>query len=315
MITTVTLNPAIDREYFVDKHRPSENEYIYNKEKLKVSPGGKGLIAAIDLKNLGYTDVQNMGFVGGRQGLFFEKMVQEHRVTTNYVYTENEIRNNVKIIGEDPVTYTQFNDYTYRVDESDVEEFLRRFKRGITDSDFVMLAGSIPEGVGFDIYARLIDICKEMDTEVFLQASGEALNKALEKEPKIVSTYFKHTDKILDIKVKTLDDYLKMGRELINRGAENAILPFHCDRLLFSQDEVYCLSPLDFCLKNWLGAGDAYNAGIFDYIYQYGFEFVEANRHGAAAALAIAEKNSLFLDGHSQIEKNKDRLIVKQLEG
>lgn len=313
MITTVTLNPAIDREYFVKEHKPGQNNYIYKKENMKISPGGKGLMAAIDLKKLGYSDVQNMGFVGGRQGLFFEKMVQEYRITTNYIYTEQEIRNNTKIIAKDPITYTQFNDYTYAVNKSEVEEFIKRFKRGISDSDLILLAGSIPAGVDFDIYARLIDICNEKGKDVFLQASGEALKQALDKNPKIVSIYFKHTAKMLDKKVSSLDDYIKMGKEIIKRGAEYAIIPFHSERLLFTKDKVYCLSPLDFCLINWLGAGDAYNAAFFDYYYQYGFEFVEANRRGAAAALAIAENNSLFLESHESIEKNVERIIVKEL--
>jgi len=315
MITTVTLNPSIDREYFVENHKPENDCYVYDNKNLKVSPGGKGLMAAINLKKLGYPDVQNMGFVGGRQGLFFEKMVQEYRITTNYVYTENEIRNNIKIIGEDPVTYTQFNDYTYKVSEENVEEFIRRFKRGINDSDLILMAGSIPEGVGFDIYKRLIRECNKQDKNVFLQASGEALKQALDEKPKIVSIYFKHTHKILDKEVKTFDDYVEMGKEIINRGVDHVIIPFHSDRLLFTKDEVYCLSPLNFCLRNWLGAGDAYTAAFFDYYYKYGFEFVEANRRGAAAALSIAENNFLFLKDEGEIEQNMDRIIVKQLEG
>ena len=61
MITTVTLNPAIDREYFVKEHKPGENNYIYKKENMKISPGGKGLMAAIDLKKLGYNKLLGAG--------------------------------------------------------------------------------------------------------------------------------------------------------------------------------------------------------------------------------------------------------------
>ena len=314
MITTVTLNPAIDREYFVKNHKPGDNKYIYDNEHLKVTPGGKGLLAAINLKKLGYSDVQNMGFVGGRQGLFFEKMVQEYKVTTNYVFTENEIRNNVKVVGDAPVTYTQFNDYTYSVKGNEVEEFIKRFKRGIVDSDFIILAGSIPEGVNFDIYRRLIEICKEQDKLVYLQASGEALNKSLDMKPDVVVPYFKHTDKILDKRVKDLSDYIDAGNELLANGAKYAILPFHCDRLLFTPKKIFKLTPLDFCLKNWLGAGDAYSAAFFDYIDRYGFKFVEANRYGGAAALSIAEENSIFVENRAEIEQNVERIIIKEVE-
>src|SRR6056297_1152609 len=106
MITTVTLNPSIDREYFVDSNEIMKNQFIYSDEDLKVYPGGKGLLTAINLKKLAYPNVQNIGFVGGKQGLFFEKMVQEYKVITNYIYTDSEIRNNVKIIGKNPFSYT-----------------------------------------------------------------------------------------------------------------------------------------------------------------------------------------------------------------
>lgn len=315
MITTVTLNPAIDREYFVTKNEPMNHQYIYDEDDLKIYPGGKGLLSAVNLKKLGYHDVQNIGFIGGKQGLFFEKMVQEYNITTNYVYTENEIRNNIKIIGKEPITYTYYNDYTYKVDSHNVKELVKRFKRGIVDSKFVMISGSIPGGVDFDIYKRLIKICHDQGKKVYLQASGEALNLALQEKPEIVVPYFKHTNEILDQKVVKDGDYFRLGKKLIENGAGYVILPFHCNRLLFTEDRVFCLSPEDFCLKSWLGAGDAYNAAFFDYLYQKGLDFIEANRYGGAAALNLAEKTEVFINDRSEIEEKLPRVIIEELEG
>lgn len=314
MITTVTLNPAIDREYFVETNDPGEHQYIYENEDIKISPGGKGLLSAINLKNMGYSDVQNIGFVGGKQGLFFEKMVQNYNVTTNYVYTTNEIRNNIFVIGKEPVTYTHYNDYTYRVEERDVEELIKRYKRGIVDSDYVMMSGSIPEGVGFDIYERLINIANEQDKTVYLHASGEALNQGLAAEPKFVVPYFKHTDKILDQEVETMDDYIEAGRKLQEAGAEYVMIPFHCDRLVFSKDKVHSISAKDFCLLNWLGAGEAYNAAFFDYILNNDFDFVEANRYAGAAALVIAEKRDIFIHEKQEIEEILPKIKVERVK-
>jgi len=315
LITTVTLNPSIDREYFIDEHKPMKDQYIYDNENLKVYPGGKGLIAAINLKNLGYSDVQNIGFIGGKQGLFFEKMVQDFQVTTNYVYTSQEMRNNIKIIAQNPPSNTLYNDYTYSVSERSVKELKKRFKRSIRESDLVMIAGSIPSGVSFDIYNELVEICNELDKDVYLKASGEALNRALKAEPKFVVPYFKHTHKILDVKVEELDDYIKMGRELQKKGAQYVIMPFHTNRLLFDNDDtIYMLSPREYCIRNLLGAGDAYNAAFFDFIYQNGFDFIEANRYAAAAALDIAEHKTVFLHNREEIEKNVDNIIIEEME-
>ncbi|MCK8817984.1 PfkB family carbohydrate kinase [Natroniella sulfidigena] len=314
MITTVTLNPAIDREFFVERDNINLNQYIYHEQNIKVTPGGRGLLSAINLKKLGYADVQNIGFVGGKQGLFFEKMVQEYGVTTNYVYTENEMRNNIFVIGKNPVTYTHYNDYTYRVEPNDIEVLLERFKRGIVDSDLVMIAGSVPEGINFDIYQKLIQICHQEGKEVYLHASGEELNRALKEEPQVVAPYFRHINKILDIRTVRFEDYYRVGRKLQEAGAVHAIVPYHNKQLLFDKRKVYILSAKNFRQRNLLGASDAYHAAFFNYIFRNGFDFVEANRHAGAAALAVAERKEIFLEDRAQVEENLARITIEEVE-
>lgn len=317
MITTVTLNPAIDREYFVDKNEVMKNQFIYEDQNLKVYPGGKGLISAINFKSLGYKDVQNIGFVGGKQGLFFEKMVQNHNIISNYIYTEQEIRNNVKIVGREPATYTQYNDYTYNVDKEDVKELITRYKRSISESSCILISGSIPEGVDFDIYSRLIKIAKKKGKKVFLQASGEALKLALEAEPDVVTPYFKHHKTILDTEMNEKEDYIEIGKKMQELGAKRVMIPFHCDRLLFdSNGAVYQLSPIGYCIINWLGASDAYNTAYLDYFFNSDdFDFLEANRRGGAAALWVAENEDIYLNSREEyIDCCLDRLEINKLE-
>jgi 1-phosphofructokinase len=316
MITTVTLNPAIDREYFVDKNEVMKNQFIYDDEHLKVYPGGKGLISAINFKSLGYHDVQNIGFVGGKQGLFFEKMVQKHDIISNYIYTESEIRNNVKIIGREPATYTQYNDYTFKVEKEEVDELIVRFKRSISESDCILMSGSVPEGVDFDIYQRLIKIAKKQGKHVFLQASGEALKLALESGPDIVTPYFKHHKTILDLEMNDKEDYIRAGKKMQEMGAKRVMVPFHCDRLLFDKNgDVYQLSPKGYCIINWLGASDAYNTAYLDYAFKTdNFDFLEANLRGGAAALWVAENKEIYLENRKDYNSYLDRLSINKLE-
>ncbi|ADL11841.1 1-phosphofructokinase family hexose kinase [Acetohalobium arabaticum] len=314
MITTVTLNPAIDREYFVKNDNPGHHQYIYEDQEINVSPGGKGLISAINLKYLGYSDVQNIGFVGGQQGLFFENMVQEYKVTTNYIYTEDEMRNNIYIIGREPVTYTHYNDYTYHVGASNVKQLLKRFKRSITDSNLIMISGSIPKGVSSSIYQDLVKISHQKEKKVYLHASGETLTYALQENPQFVVPYFKHTDKILKEKVESLEDYIKAGKKMQEMGVEHISIPFHCDRLVFYNNRVYSISTEDFYLINWLGAGEAYNAAFFDHIFREGFDVIETNRYAGAAALAVAEKKEIFLNSRSEIEDKLDLINIEEVD-
>ena len=50
MITTVTLNPAIDTRYFIDDFKDGK---LFRVDKIIKSPGGKGLNVSKVLKQLG----------------------------------------------------------------------------------------------------------------------------------------------------------------------------------------------------------------------------------------------------------------------
>lgn len=313
MITTVTLNPAIDREYFVQTNEAKVYRDLNSKDDVKVTPGGKGLIAAINLRRLGNEDVQNIGFVGGRQGLFFEKMVREHTVTTNYIYTNNEIRNNVKIIGNSPHTYSHYNDYTFEVEYKDEVELLKRFKRSIKDSSFVLLAGSIPKGIGEDIYKRMIRICNEEKKDVYLNASENKILLALEQQPKVVAPYFKQKSEIFGQKLLNRDDYEKIGKKLIEDGAQHVILPYGCNKLLFQGKDLYVLSLKDFCLASYLGSGDAFSAAFIDYVLKNGFDFLKACTYGAAAAMNIMQSKDVFLTDKSSVECLVDKVNLEKI--
>ncbi|MFO7819168.1 MAG: carbohydrate kinase, partial [Halanaerobacter sp.] len=133
-------------------------------------------------------------------------------------------------------------------------------------------------------------------------------------EPKFVVPYFKHTDKILDEEVETLDDYIEAGRRLQEEGAEYVMIPFHCDRLIFNEEGVYSVSAKDFCLLNWLGAGEAYNAAFLDYILNNDFDFIEANRYAGAAALVIAEERDIFIQDREEIKDILPKLKVERVK-
>ncbi len=148
-----------------------------------------------------------------------------------------------------------------------------------------------------------------------LQASGEALKLALEAGPDIVAPYFKHHKSILDVEIESREEYIKMGREIQNRGAKYVMIPFHCDRLLFDQKgDVYQLSPKDYCIVNWLGASDAYNTAFLDYIFKNSFDFLEANLHAGAAALWISENREIYLESRDDYRHCLERLKIEKLE-
>ncbi|MCL6629337.1 MAG: 1-phosphofructokinase, partial [Armatimonadetes bacterium] len=70
MISTVTLNPALDKSVYIDRLRPNDANRII---KIEIDAGGKGVNASRMLKELGSQTVA-LGFLGGQTGRFIEQV-------------------------------------------------------------------------------------------------------------------------------------------------------------------------------------------------------------------------------------------------
>ncbi|MCK4355917.1 hypothetical protein KAW44_02405, partial [Candidatus Bipolaricaulota bacterium] len=97
MIITVTLNPAIDKMYWVDRlkmGRVTQEEFLTRAIRSDTSAGGKGINISILLARLGVENVA-MGFVGGHTGHVVVRDLRDEGVTTNFVWVNGETRTNV----------------------------------------------------------------------------------------------------------------------------------------------------------------------------------------------------------------------------
>lgn len=73
MITTVTLNPTIDRILFIESFK--EN-YVNKISSVKVWPGGKGINVSKVINQLG-SEVTATGLLAGKNGRFVEETLKE----------------------------------------------------------------------------------------------------------------------------------------------------------------------------------------------------------------------------------------------
>ena len=67
MILTVTLNPALDREIFIDDFQVNRLYRLRDLTRTQMTPGGKGINVSIALSKLGVPSIAT-GFVGGHMG-------------------------------------------------------------------------------------------------------------------------------------------------------------------------------------------------------------------------------------------------------
>ena len=95
MITTVTLNASIDKAYVMDK--PIQNGTVMRVSKCHNTAGGKGLNVARAIKTCG-EDVLATGLVGGYNGCYLERLLEEDGVAHQFGKIQGETRSCINIL-------------------------------------------------------------------------------------------------------------------------------------------------------------------------------------------------------------------------
>ncbi len=183
MITTVTLNTAMDRTLVVPnflvgrRHRASSGITL---------PGGRGVTIARALRRLG-SPVIATGMAGGLTGANIVDRLTDEGILNDFVRIAEPSRTSTAVI--DPVSgvHTEINEYGPRIAEREVELLLEKLRYLARASQCIVLAGSLPRDVDADVYQRILRGVQPMRlfTVVTQPHDTEALRLALQAEPSL----------------------------------------------------------------------------------------------------------------------------------
>lgn len=181
MITTVTLNTAMDRALVVPnflvgrRHRASSGVTL---------PGGKGITIARALRRLG-SPVIATGMAGGLTGSNIIERLTDEGILNDFVRIAEPSRTSTAVI--DPVTgvHTEINEYGPRIAESEIDLLLEKLRYLARASTCMVLAGSLPRDVEPDVYQRILRGLQpqKLFTVVTQPDDAETLRLSLQAEP------------------------------------------------------------------------------------------------------------------------------------
>mgnify|MGYP000550314829 CR=1 FL=1 len=150
MIYTVTFNPAID--YVVRLDKALEVGEVNRAAGEDCVLGGKGINVSGVLHELGCESVA-LGFVAGETGAWLERGLAAQGLRTDFIHLDHGMtRINVKIkAGEE----TELNGAGPAIPASALHALEEKLD-ALTESDVLILAGSIPSSMPQDTYERLL---------------------------------------------------------------------------------------------------------------------------------------------------------------
>ncbi|MBN2395299.1 MAG: 1-phosphofructokinase family hexose kinase [Candidatus Atribacteria bacterium] len=260
MITTVTLNPAIDITLELNQFILNEYNLVHQVSRI---PGGKGINVSKAVRAYG-SDTMALGFLGGNTGHLIADKLRDYGIITNFWHIEEETRTNIIIVDHKNQTHTLLSDPGPKICKRDLEHFKSIFSRVMSQSKIVVISGSLPIDVDNDIYYQLIELAHQKKVKALLDASGIVFEKGLEAKPILAKPDLRATgNRVFDKVIDDQETAIKIAHEIINRGVEIAVISYQDTKdIIATKEEVWLAETIDQKVVNIIGTAEAMLAGF-----------------------------------------------------
>jgi len=312
MIITVTLNAAIDKSLSVPSFRLGRRHRTVEQTTMA---GGKGVNVARTLKTLGQPVIAT-GFQGGPTGTRIVEGLTEESILNDFVRIREESRTNTAVYDPTNGVMTEINERGPAVTAKEVELFRDKLLYLARGADIVVLAGSLPRGVGTDIYAGLIRDLRRLDVQVIVDTDGDPLRQAVRAEPTIISPNVLEAEELVGHEFNDDEDKAIAVREMVQLGAREAIMtaPDGCVASLMVDGERQLLrvkvEPRDAVAT--VGSGDAFLAGFVSARYT-GSTPAECLRFGVACGAESTKRLGAGLIDPRDVERLLPEVEVERI--
>ncbi len=307
MITTVTMNAALDKAYFMEK--AIENGTVMRVSRCHTTAGGKGLNVARAIAICG-GQVQATGLVGGFNGQYLESLLDQDKIPHQFGHVSGETRSCINIL--DPgYGSTEYLEPGFTVSPEEEQEFMDRFPDIIRDSDVVTISGSLPRGINKDIYSKMITIAREMGKKVLLDSSGETLKNAIAAGPTLVKPNQDEIQQLAEARITSEEDLIRCGKKVHEMGVAYVVISQGKEgALLICEEGVFKGHSPKIKAVNSVGCGDSM-LGAFAVAFEKGYTPGEALKY----AIAVASGNAMSPDtGHFDYEQCERLLEMVSVE-
>lgn len=188
---TLTLNPCIDKTVTVNGFSTGKLNRIISSQQ---QPAGKGINSSIAFSNLGRKIFcTGINYLSNRNVI--EDYLDEKEINNDFYTVPGELRTNLKVFDNNKGEITEINASGYKVPADYQENLLFKITKLAKGFDVLLIARSVPQGVGKDIYANIIQTVKSLNLKVILDADGELFAESVKAAPYMI----KPNDYELDI--------------------------------------------------------------------------------------------------------------------
>jgi len=286
MVTTVTLNPMLDKTIYVDRLPLGE---ITRATRREIVPGGKGINVTRQLTRFGVESVAT-GFMGGEIGRMVEHLLDEEGVRHDFIHIKECTREGITILETAAGRSTGVFEPGHRVTARELELLREKCKNLLQQSSWLALSGSTPHAELDLFYREIIEGTDRSKCHVVLDSYGEAFKQGVKAKPFMVKPNVKEYEHTFGVKLSTEHAVLDQLDRLEDYGVPLAILtdterPFYFSYL----GKRWRVTPPTVQTVNPVGSGDTFVAAII-FGFMQNWEIERTIRFAAAAGAVNATR-------------------------
>ena len=173
-IVTITVNPALDKSAHFSGLVPEQK--IRCQAPL-YDAGGGGINVSKAISRLEGTSLAVFAS-GGPSGEMIKEILNKELISFQAIETKNWTRESFVAVDDNTNSQYRFNFPGTSITDAERNEIIKTVES--QDSKFIVVSGSLREGLPVDFYQEIAEISKKSNSKLIVDTSGEALKKALE---------------------------------------------------------------------------------------------------------------------------------------
>lgn len=310
MITSVSLNPSIDRTLRVSRLVPGGLNRVQSQTDVAA---GKGVNVALAASVLG-AESECIGFMYAEGGKLFEKRLAGGGVAADFVWCEGAVRVNMKVLDQEKGEITELNQSGMPVTEKQLEAMTRMIIEHARRAGFLILAGSMPPECPVDYYRTLAEAAAMEGCRVIIDADGERLSHGIKARPFLIKPNRYELELLCGRRLETRQALLEAAQECIAAGVEVVVVSLGGEGALVTNGSEALYTPgVKLEVQSTVAAGDSMIAGIAAG-FERGYDLEGAFRLGVAAASARCMTPPDEMIDRALCEKLARELHVERIE-
>ena len=259
MITSISLNPSIDRTLTVENFTAAGLNRVISRSDVAA---GKGINVALTVSALGI-DSECIGFMYRDSAALFEKRLMVNSTAYDFIMCEGSARTNIKVFDRAAGVVTELNESGITMEEADLVRMTDLVARHAENSDYLVLSGSMPPGCPTDYYRTLINAVEGLGCRCVLDADGDRLKFGLEAKPFMIKPNRYELEMMTGRRLNSIQEIRDAARHYIDLGVEVVAVSLGEEGALITDaDETLYAPRMNIEVKSTVGAGDSMVAGL-----------------------------------------------------